>query len=284
MSDTQGFIIDAHTHIGDIFAGSFSQFFPTLSKKIKYRNIIFGKLNILFIKYMKKDMLLQSRNAKQGQLLASMSKCHINRAVIVAIEPFVSSELIISMAKQNSHFLPFCSLNPKYKQDKEFVLKGYISSGCKGIKLHPVLQDFYPTDSGAYELYDICQTLRLPVLFHTGFIPSGNNTNAIIENFKNIPRDFPYLKIILGHMNMFEPKKAIRYAMMYNNVYLETSKQPSFYIKKALKKLGSEKIIFGSDWPFGDQDVAVQIIKDTVKNETAREKIFYSNILNLLRN
>lgn len=230
---------------------------------------------------MKKNMFRQSINAKQEGLLNSMACNKIKQSLIVAVEPFVSSEWILSIARQDKRFIPFCSLIPK-DENIESKLKKYVSEGSKGLKLHPVIQNFHPESPEAYTLYDLCQSLNVPVLFHTGYIPCANSTNALIDNFGSIPRDFPQMKIILGHMNMFEPMKAIKFAMRFDNVYLETSKQPAYYIKKGIEKLGREKIIFGSDWPFGDQEISIRVIKDAVKNEATQEKIFSSNILSLL--
>lgn len=68
--------------------------------------------------------------------------------------------------------------------------------------------------------------------------------------------DFPDLKIILAHLGFGWWEEAMSVAMMKPNVYLDTAAWGNyctlhFYriLRTLCDVLGSERILFGSDWP-----------------------------------
>lgn len=227
-------------------------------------------------------MVEVSRSAVANGLIRSMKTAGINFSVIVALEPNVLTSVVIKEANNHESLIPFMSVHPD-DPDKINKIKDYQTKGCKGIKLHPVIQDFSPTSKRAYEIYEEAQTLELPILFHTGYFPCMKKYLAMIDNYFQIPKDFPRLKMIAGHMNMFEPEKAICFGQKFDNVFLETSKQPVMYVKQAINRVGADRVLFGSDWPFGSQEISLRIVEKACKgNSGILEKVLFSNSENLL--
>ncbi|HYM95719.1 MAG TPA: amidohydrolase family protein, partial [Candidatus Sulfotelmatobacter sp.] len=71
--------------------------------------------------------------------------------------------------------------------------------GAKGIKIHPVVQQFMPDDSRMYPIYRTCVELGIPVLSHSG--PARGGTPwAEPNSFANVVRSFPDLVLILAHL------------------------------------------------------------------------------------
>lgn len=275
-------IIDIHTHVGDIVGGDNVSLLARLSAKLMYANVYLGKINYLFYKKMQESMLAVSKKAVAVELIRSMNKSGVDFSVIVALEPKVPTDTVIKEARNHKTLIPFMSVHPD-DPEKLKKIKTYYSKGCLGIKLHPVIQDFSPLAKGAYEIYEEAQKLGLPILFHTGFFPCKKKYLAMIDNFYQIPKDFPRLKIIAGHMNMFEPTKATHFCKRFENVFLEISKQPKLFIRKAIKSVGDSKILFGSDWPFGSQELSLKIVEKATKGKsTIMEKILFSNAKTLL--
>lgn len=80
-----------------------------------------------------------------------------------------------------------------------------------GIKFHHCGQAFSVADRKiAYPIWDLCQSLGMPVKFHAGFTglasgsPGGMGLKLeyimnIIPDFDNVAADFPKLKIIMLH-------------------------------------------------------------------------------------
>ena len=101
-----------------------------------------------------------------------------------------------------------------------------------------------------------------------------------------IAEAFPQIQFIMAHMGGYQswkkPMDGIGLARRYANVSVETSQVPVKFIEMAVKELGPDKIIFGSDGP--EQDSRVELYKiRLLKLPTADEaKILSGNILRLL--
>jgi predicted TIM-barrel fold metal-dependent hydrolase len=101
----------------------------------------------------------------------------------------------------------------------------------------------------------------LPVILHTGciHIPFLYKDPHLSEARNFIPwfRKYPNLKFILAHMNYHDPQVALDLAESYAGVYVDTSWQPTEMIGEAVRRLGPEKVLFGSDWPLMGNNLAV---------------------------
>jgi predicted TIM-barrel fold metal-dependent hydrolase len=109
------------------------------------------------------------------------------------------------------------------------------------------------------------------------------------EAFENWFKNFPHLSFILAHMNFHQPDIAMDLAEKHSNIYLETSWQPTEVIGEAVRRIGPERILYGSDWPFvGDNiNVGIKRIQSCVEagmfSDEAAELIFGMNALKLFQ-
>jgi len=75
--------------------------------------------------------------------------------------------------------------------------------------------------------------------------------------------EFPDVPVILGHMghgNIIYINAAIDVAERHTNVYLESSGMPMHTkIAEAVRRVGRERVLFGSDVPF--HDPVVELLK-----------------------
>jgi predicted TIM-barrel fold metal-dependent hydrolase len=139
--------------------------------------------------------------------------------------------------------------------------------GLKGLKLHKL-----PTR----DVLEAVAELRIPVLYHP----------QEVSDYYMIAEAFPQVQFIMAHMGGYQtwrkPMDGIGLARRYPNVSVDTSQVPVKYIEMAVKELGPEKIIFGSDGP--EQDSRVELYKiRLLKLPPADEaKILSGNILRLL--
>ena len=86
----------------------------------------------------------------------------------------------------------------------------------------------------------------LPLLIHLG----GKKENG---DFRHLPENHPKLKIIYAHAGVPHYQKLWPYAKSKKNVYIDLS---SPYLDEplrqtALKAMGPEKCLYGTDGPFG---------------------------------
>src|SRR6185503_9616178 len=85
--------------------------------------------------------------------------------------------------------------------------------------------------------------------------------------YEPLIRDFPRVRFVLAHMNFFHPEEAIDLAARHENVLLDTSWQPAGVIRRAFRRLGETRLLFGSDWPFLGSNLAgaLEIVADGVE-------------------
>lgn len=169
--------------------------------------------------------------------------------------------------------------------------------GLKGLKLHTILQDFYPNDKKMYPIYDCCVDLDIPITFHTGYegigtgIPGGDGVRQKYGNpiyIDDVAADFPKLRIIMAHPGWPWEDIGIAICQHKTNVYMDlSSMRPKFFppsTKKYLRiKTFARKALFGTDYPYCTMkeyidDLPLLDIKPEYIN-----RIMYENAAELLR-
>ncbi len=269
-------IIDFHTHLGDVINGleifSYKEEKPRrriifLFEILRYNNFLGGIPKFLEIPI---SVEIQNRHAwsTKEKLLKSMEKNGITCSVVHPIEPIKKTEDILNLA-DGKKLISFASVSPD-DPGKGTKLKNYIKMGCKGVKLHPILQKRPPDYKGYFEIVEEIKGTNLPVLFHSGIINYYPTKNLYpqygkIEGFEKIIKEFPRTRFILAHMGLHEPDKAIDFAEKFRNVYLDTSFQPLKKIIKAIEKVGERRLLFASDWPSSFQETPLKILKKLIK-------------------
>ena len=142
-------------------------------------------------------------------------------------------------------FVPFFRLNPHKDYDAEF--DRCVSRGFKGLKLHPVSQNFGLDDKPAIRLFEMAAEVDLPVLIHAGFA-----MHRIVEPLLPTVDRLPNLRLILGHSAMVELLAAIRAFKDHPNVLFETSVVRAKDLFVLFCSLDPARICYGSDIPYGD--------------------------------
>ena len=142
-------------------------------------------------------------------------------------------------------FVPFFRLNPHRDYAKEFGR--CLDRGFKGLKLHPVSQQFELDDPKFVRLLEMAAKADLPVLIHAGFA-----MQRIVEPLLPTVEAHPELRLILGHAAMVEVLEATRAFRDHENVLFETSVVGVRDLYVLFRELDPSRICFGSDIPYGD--------------------------------
>ncbi len=142
-------------------------------------------------------------------------------------------------------FVPFFRLNPHKNYKMEFGR--CVERGFKGLKLHPVSQEFEFDDERVVRLFEMAAEADLPVLVHAGFA-----MQRIVEPLLPTVRRLPGLRLILGHSAMVELLAAIRAFEDNPNILFETSVVKAKDLFVLFCSLGPSRICYGSDIPYGD--------------------------------
>jgi len=188
---------------------------------------------------------------------------------------------VISAAKKYpDKIIPFVTIDPWQQEEAEKQLKELISLGAKGLKLHPLTQGL-PAHSELYHtLIEVAEKHDIIVQFHTGS-PIYSQPLQILE----LALTYTKTKFILAHMGLgMLWQDAIRAAKRAENIYLDTAGQRFIpVIKYAVKELGSERILFGSDAPFLSPEIELKKIYRLSLSKRDLENILCNNASTLLK-
>jgi predicted TIM-barrel fold metal-dependent hydrolase len=197
---------------------------------------------------------------------------------------------VIEGARRHSDVLiPFASIDPRRGDEGVAEAKELIAEGSvRGFKFHPSIQEFYPNDRLAYELYRQIEDSGRIALFHTGHsgigagLPGGGGIRLKYSNpmaIDDVAVDFPDMAIVMAHPSFPWQDEAISVALHKPQVRIDLSgwapKRFSEQLVRYIRGPLRHQALFGSDYPlitpdrwleeFGglglDEDVETSIVK-----------------------
>jgi len=181
--------------------------------------------------------------------LEFMDKINVDRSVILPLDglfldPTVTNtELYNWSSRDTSRLIPFFTFEPRDKKAKDEIRRCYEELGMKGVKIHPWLQGFRPTEDCFIPLAEYLAQLGLPILFHDG-TPPYSTPLQIAE----LARMIPELRIILGHGGLYDfAQEAIIAANKYPNISISMTSLPTHHMMVLIENVRTEQLMFGSD-------------------------------------
>lgn len=222
-------------------------------------------------------------------LLTSMDRAGIERAVVVSIatKPTQVSRITDwSKTIASERIIPFGSIHPLYRDFKK-ELDRIQAVGLKGIKLHPMYQEFTVDDPALFPLYRAIAERGLIALFHAGNdIAFPITGQASPRRFRRLLEEIPDLKLVISHLGGWTAWEEVEEELLGRPVYLETSfaiteAKPKLF-RKILEKHSPDYFLFGTDSPWIDQSKELAAWKALPLSRTRKEKIFHKNAERLL--
>jgi uncharacterized protein len=174
--------------------------------------------------------------------------------------------------RYSGKFIGFAKHDPETEQGRIGpMLRHEVEKlGLRGLKLHKL-----PTR----EVLDAVAELKIPVLYHP----------REVSMFYAIAAGYPQVTLIMAHLGSYLSNnvawhyEAIAIARRFPNVYLETSGVVAHrFLEMAIKELGPEKIIFGSDGPENDSRLEIYKIRLLKLPPADEAKVLGGNIQRLL--
>lgn len=161
--------------------------------------------------------------------------------------------------------------------------------GAKGVKLHPIASEYFPWDRRLWPLYARAQDLKLPILFHSGAseLPNYDSQYGRPSEFVKVAEAFPRLTIILAHLGKGFFEESVDLAQKIANIFFDTS--GCFFgfgpptgeginkVYSVIKKIGVDRVVFGSDWPWFDPAKDIAILKNMEFAPAEKRMIFGEN-------
>ncbi len=224
---------------------------------------------------------------------AHMRKSGVDKSVVLGVversdQVQRANDWLISI--QDAMLVPFGAMHPDL-EDKAAEVRRLRQSGIKGIKLHPMVNGFYPDDLRMFQVYEeMGETMVLEI--HSGRLPhtrSGEPIYASPERIMNVVRQFPRLKVIALHLGGFYMlDEAERELIGRENVLIDTTWPPSLReiasetLTAIINKHGAHKVCFGTDFPLASQAADTEYILSLPISDGDKERILGENARELI--
>lgn len=206
-----------------------------------------------------------------------------------------STNNIVRLAEKHpERLIPFGSVFPNTRDAANAFRQQVTQQGVRGLKLHPLLQRFDPSETYMTPLVEVCIELDVPILIHTGggYMPDGRLRDADAIRIDELAGRHPEAKLVIAHGNPFGPDPYI--ASRHPNVYLDTTITFAKFAR-LIPAIGpemldwmrtDERLLYGSDaFPEHIDYLAFNLdpILAMDVSEEARSKVLGGNAAKLLK-
>jgi predicted TIM-barrel fold metal-dependent hydrolase len=224
-----------------------------------------------------------SRSA--DDLLKEMDGNNVARAVIVPVDRFLAvdnsegNDQILAAARSHpERLIPFTTANPWFGERARAELTRTFAEGSAGVKFHPGFQGFTLSDDVFLPLVELAVEHGKPMFFH-----AGTPISSMPYQFTELAMRYPEGIFIMGHMAYsdfwYEVSAS---AACVDNLYLETSHHVPGFVRTVTHQVGVEKILFGSDSPYGSMEVELEKIRTVFTSESDCNRILSANLQRIL--
>ena len=233
------------------------------------------------------------------EYLEDMKAAGIDRAVIVSFAPDNQLKnnnfwtVAITRPGKNRPakyplFIPFISVSPTMTGRKPVEeLEHKLKWGIRGLKIHPVAQKFAPDDERMWPVYEWLVKHDLPITAHSGVNIDEKSELGEPKRWIKVLEDFPDLKLILAHLGNGFWDQTIEIADKFPQVMFDTAIAISHIDTPTtlddagavdiIRTIGSERIMFGSDYPWINPLKDIERIKSLDLSEMDKKLILGEN-------
>jgi len=216
-------------------------------------HIHLGSLSDLFIPSDSNDTLISA--LKRFGVKKAITATHRELSTI----NYGFNELIELLNKYKDFLFGYLVFNPNFEDDSLKIIQKYFNhKSIVGIKIHPSWHLTYPFDKKYEKFWNFASENEIPVITHSWNpdVPNKSQRYSDPFFFEDIIKEHPKLKLILAHAGgrgkvLYD---VINLLEKYENLYVDFAGDifvPGL-IEEYVKRVGSAKIIFGTDMPWVD--------------------------------
>ena len=212
----------------------------------------------------------------------NIEKCIVSSAEAIVYDMVAGNSQMASFVAAHDELLGYVVLNPNYLELSQMELDKYSDrKDIVGVKLHPFYSHSPFTSADSKKLLRIIGSLKMPILVHTHDVPWSSPAQV-----GEMASEFPDQVFIMGHGGLTNFDDGIAVTAEHDNIFLEIcgSPIPSGKIDKAVEKLGSKKILYGSDIALLSPAFALGTVLDAAISESQKEDILYNNAYEMFEN
>ncbi len=232
--------------------------------------------------YWSKEKFL-GRGVEFSELERCLETCGMAGAVLTCTD-LRRNDLVLDFIKNRAKgrywFFPW--VKPGDVSDMDFV-ENHLKE-VNGIKLHPSCDAIRVTDPRAKPVLEFASANNLPVMIHCGRWQEMSSYTYALE----VASTYVGIPFILSHMGGDTPELEMATiadveASGLNNVYLGIEGVREYWaIEEAVRRLGAQHVIFGSDYPLGHPKMYLGLVDALNIDDEERALILGGNILRLL--
>lgn len=185
------------------------------------------------------------------------------------------------------NLLSFGGLHPDCEHVLEEIEK-LKDMGLAGIKFHPPFQQVDLTDKKYAEMWKHINHLGFPVLIHCGSARRERPYDLYPSGVEKLIRYLPDVPVILAHMGgrSMEAREGESLANLPENVFIDTAmsaeRQELADFERLAAEFGPDRVLYGSDFPYGTQKAAIDYIRSSSFSESEKELMLGENALKIL--
>ncbi len=212
--------------------------------------------------------------------------CEINAVYGVRVKDFLKT------GKADAPMLlSFASLHPEEK-DPLGRLQQIREMGFLGIKLHPEFQHFYIDSPLSVRILRRAEELSLCCVLHAGAdIGMPPPVHCTPERLSNALSELDGSHIVAAHMGGFRMWEQVAKCLAGKSLYLDTSyigiedgEPPAELYAEIIRTHGTEKILFGSDYPWKSPREVLALLRTLGLTEKEILQITSQNARRILTN
>ncbi|MGQ9585689.1 MAG: amidohydrolase family protein [Anaerolineae bacterium] len=221
------------------------------------------------------ELYLNPQKATAEQLASLERETGIDLAILMP-EPTLRPDnaAIRDAAARFPMFLPCACVNPQFGQEAVTEFEKTVREwGFRGLKLMPPKHGYRIVEEIVYPLLEKATELSVPVSVHSGQEPCPPADIGLMA------MEFPEVPFIMDHMGYrYSVRQAILAAKHAPNLYLATTAVPEpDFIRDAVRKLGPERVLFGSNGPSMPPDLQLEVVRRAKLGAEAEELVLGGN-------
>lgn len=199
---------------------------------------------------------------------------------------------VLELARtSDGRFFPLCSVHPADGKAAAKELGRVARLGARGLKLHPNTQQFDVADSSVRRIVATAAEFHLPVLFDA-YSPFDADQAG---KFVRLAMELPDARLILAHAHgprfpeLLVYEILARYDWWKRNVWIDLSATATLLadgpfatqLLWVLRKVGTDRLLFGSDFPLDDPRRAIAAVAGLGFSSDELLRVFYRNARDL---
>lgn len=313
-------IIDFHCHVYNSIMGYIpkvfrrpihnlnSSFFdlscyPILTKYFRMDKVLFtdypnNKIDLLKMKFILTGLggyITVLRTSIPSRLKRDMELNGVSKAVVLQINSpkLDCMESMKKIVDNDDALLTFGSIHP-LEREIERKIELNKMAGVLGWKINPHVNGVNIDSNECIRLLKLLNETNMPIISCSGLSLPIDRLNIVprqarnsldtqnINRFKNVLATIPDLKLIFAHSGVYQYKEVIELMKQYPNTYADISTQPYENIRLLIDEVGSERLLFGTDYPAFNHAISILSVLKATDNENDRNNIFLKNAKQLL--